>query len=459
MAARFSTITRRQVLAATVGAASALTLAACGAVPAAPPAEAPETEGKPAPKAAAPPETGVREITISNYHSPEDARWKALSETYRIGEEALGIKINTTPEYREVNTKRATEWAAGTATVDITYNQLNWFLPWGLSGMLVDLNPYFSKGPRKKEDYFTTDLEAWGWGGKLYALTFQFGGECFMFNRQLFDKAGLNYPTKDWTYDDLLEMGRKLTNPDEKRWAVRVAQNHIFYMHGTYVLNFGGPLLDEKKEKALFGEDPGAIAGTQYNVDLHLKHQFTPPAELREQLPQGQSYLEAGFVAMEDNGIFRHNTIRKFLGESLDFAPPPKGVNQRAAVLGNAYSILSLSKVQDLAWDFLMWLHSEQGFLETPQFGAIAWPPVITYARHPKWLEPFKGTQVLDAVDVWESGGHTSGVLPERGEVLKVARAEMGRMIKGETTVPEGLRTMGDQMNSILAQRPPEWRQ
>ena len=118
MAASFSTITRRQVLAATVGAASALTVAACGAVPAAPPAEAPKTEGKPAPKAAAPPETGVREITISNYHSPEDARWKALSETFRIGEEALGIKINTTPEYREVNTKRATEWAAGTATVD-----------------------------------------------------------------------------------------------------------------------------------------------------------------------------------------------------------------------------------------------------------------------------------------------------------------------------------------------------
>ena len=45
MAASFSTITRRQVLAATVGAASALTLAACGAVPVAPPAEAPKTEG------------------------------------------------------------------------------------------------------------------------------------------------------------------------------------------------------------------------------------------------------------------------------------------------------------------------------------------------------------------------------------------------------------------------------
>ena len=101
MTASFSTITRRQVLAATVGAASALTLAACGAVPVAPSAEAPITEEKPA----AAPETEVREITISNYHSPEDPRWTAISETYRIGEEALGIKINTTPEYREVNTK------------------------------------------------------------------------------------------------------------------------------------------------------------------------------------------------------------------------------------------------------------------------------------------------------------------------------------------------------------------
>ena len=167
MAASFSTSTRRQVLAATVGAASALTLAACGAVPVAPPAEAPQTEEKPAPKAEAPPETEVRELTISNYHSPEDPRWTAISETYRIGEEALGIKINTTPEYREVNQKRATEWAAGTTTVDITYNQLNWFLPWGLSGMLVDLNPYFAKGPREKADYFTTDFGSMGLGRQV----------------------------------------------------------------------------------------------------------------------------------------------------------------------------------------------------------------------------------------------------------------------------------------------------
>ena len=63
-----------------------------------------------------------------------------------------------------------------------------------------------------------------------------------------------------------------------------------------------------------------------------------------------------------------------------------------------------------------MWFHSDESMLETPHFGSIAWPPVIEYATHPKWLEPFKGTRVTDVVDVWISGGHDALIVPEGSE-------------------------------------------
>ena len=110
------------------------------------------------------------------------------------------------------------------------------------------------------------------------------------------------------------------------------------------------------------------------------------------EFPKGTYHIENQFAAMENNGIYRHNGIRPHLGEALDFLPPPKGLDQRVTVLGNAYSIMSLSEAKDTAWDFLMWFHSDESMLETPHFGSIAWPPVIEYATHPKWLEPFKGT-------------------------------------------------------------------
>jgi len=306
--------------------------------------------------------------------------------------------------------------------------------------------------------YFKAALEEWTWKNRLYAVPFQAGGEAVMFNRQLFDEAGLKYPGKDWTYDDLLEMGRKLTNPDKKRWALLVGQNYIFYMGGTFVYNFGGKVLNEAKDKAVFAEDQNAVAGTQYNVDLHLKHKYVPPTELAANLPRGTSFIENQMVAMEFNGLFRAQNIRPHLGEKLDFAPPPKGVRQTASIAGNAYSILALSKRKDWAWEFLKWFHTEKAVLETPHFGAISWPSLIWASKHPKWLEPFKGTGINAVVDVWEKDAHDRMVVPEGDQVWNISIEEMNRMIKSEVTVPEGMRTMANRMNELFSRRPAEWR-
>ena len=313
-----------------------------------------------------------------------------------------------------------TEFAAGITAVDITYNQVNWALKWGLTGVIEELTPYFAKGPRSKEDYFAGELINWSWGPNLYGVPFQSGGENFMINKDMFTKAGVEIPPPDWSYDDLLEISRKLTNVEEKQWGLVVYQNYVFYMMGTWMYNFGGQILNETKDKALYGTDPQSLEGAQFNIDLALKHKLTPPPEIREVIPKGQNHIEARFVAMENNGIYRHNGIRPHLGEALDFLPPPKGLDQRVTVLGNAYSIMALSEAKDLAWDFLMWFHSDESMLETPHFGSIAWPPVIEYATHPKWLEPFKGTRVTDVVDVWISGGHDAMIVPEGSEAWSI---------------------------------------
>ena len=104
--------------------------------------------------------------------------------------------------------------------MDITYNQVNWALKWGLTGVIEELTPYFAKGPRSKEDYFAGELVNWSWGPNLYGVPFQSGGECFHINKDLCSrKAGVEIPPPDWSYDDLLEISRKLTNEDEKQWA------------------------------------------------------------------------------------------------------------------------------------------------------------------------------------------------------------------------------------------------
>ena len=83
--------------------------------------------------------------------------------------------------------------------------------------IIEELTPYFAKGPRSKEDYFAGELVNWSWGPNLYGVPFQSGGECFMINKDLFTQAGVEIPPPDWSYDDLLDISRKLTNEDDKQ--------------------------------------------------------------------------------------------------------------------------------------------------------------------------------------------------------------------------------------------------
>ena len=130
-------MTRRSLLGSGVAAGGIAILAACGTAVA--PTGEPKADMAEAPKAE---EAKVMEekpvLVISNYHAETDPRWVALTETFKVGAESLGIDIKTTPDRTfdgGVFAKRNAEFAAGEAGVDITYNQVNWALKWGLTGV------------------------------------------------------------------------------------------------------------------------------------------------------------------------------------------------------------------------------------------------------------------------------------------------------------------------------------
>jgi multiple sugar transport system substrate-binding protein len=57
--------------------------------------------------------------------------------------------------------------------------------------------------------------------GKIYGLPALVDNLALIYNKKLFDAAGLSYPTANWTWDDFRNAARKLTNPSQKKfgWA------------------------------------------------------------------------------------------------------------------------------------------------------------------------------------------------------------------------------------------------
>jgi multiple sugar transport system substrate-binding protein len=400
---------------------------------------------------------------VFTHDSVGDVRDRLWEESFRKAAEATGHRVSVVWEPGATFwEKRQTEFAGATAPMDVMKNQTNWVLPGGLAGMFLDHNPLFKRDKINTNDWYKTGLDTWSWKGKLYAVPYQVGGEVVHFNKKLFDAKGVKHPHKDWTYDEFLAACRQLNDPANGKYAVQIGQNGIHYMMGTFILNHGGKRLDEAKAKALYGDDPKAIQGAELDVDLHTRYGYAPrpDSDALKAVPQGRQPIEIEMVAMEFNGSFRHTVIRDALGApNVDFAPPPRGPGgvQTAAVGGNSWSILSLSKSHDAAWEVLRWLYTREG-LSTPWSTLVSWPPIVSFAATPQWLGQFEGTHMADCAEVWRKAGHDLLVLPEGNEAWTAMNAPLNRALTGEIAVRQAMQESARQLNDLFAKRPAAWR-
>jgi multiple sugar transport system substrate-binding protein len=309
---------------------------------------------------------------------------------------------------------------------------------------------------------YQAEFNSWAWKGKQWGIPFASGGEVVPYNKRLFDQKGVKYPAKDWTYDDFLDTCRRLNDPANNRWAVTLVENGLYYIGATFAYNFGGKVMSDAKDRAVYADDPKSIQGTQLNVDLHTKYGYAPPAAALATLPAGKRPIEVEMAAMEISGNFRHTNIRAAIGEALDYAPPPRGpAAQTAAMAGNAWSIMSTSRVKDAAWKVLKWVELTKEGMLSPQIKAIAWPPLIAAADAPEWKDQFKGTRMAEAAKVWETGGRAILVTPDAGDLwglMDAGTPPLNKAFLGEQSVVDAMRESARQVNEVIARRPPEWR-
>ena len=62
------------------------------------------------------------------------------------------------------------------------------------------------------DDFFPRLTEAAQWNGRTYVLPSSGQVAVVYYNKDLFDEAGLAYPTADWTWDDMVRMAEALTH-------------------------------------------------------------------------------------------------------------------------------------------------------------------------------------------------------------------------------------------------------
>jgi len=87
-------------------------------------------------------------------------------------------------------------------------------------GVVLDLTPYLARAGVDLGCLDQTVLSIFSRGDAVYALPKGYTPMVVAYNKDLFDRAGIRYPTDDWTWDDFLRIAKRLTRDTDGDGAI-----------------------------------------------------------------------------------------------------------------------------------------------------------------------------------------------------------------------------------------------
>ncbi|MDD3334843.1 MAG: sugar ABC transporter substrate-binding protein [Eubacteriales bacterium] len=226
-------------------------------------------------------------------------------------------------------------------------------------GMIEDLTPYIERDALT-DAWDSILLDAYTYDGKVYAAPMIFNSFYLIYNKTLFDKAGVPYPTDDWTESDFLDAAQKLTSGEgvEKTYGVRLSWLPTTLLADMY----GTSIFEESAMKLHVSDNQAFIDSFQFLTDLALKYGVAPDAA-------GEKAAGSGFVSgrfgMEVSAMWDMDQIVKTVGDSFEFDIAKFPISEtygrwRTPIANIGYYMFSGSKQKEAAWEFIKYASTDQ---------------------------------------------------------------------------------------------------
>lgn len=430
-----------------------LLLSACVA-PVAPAGEAPAAAA-PAGEAAS---GEVTTLLWAFWGSPEEAEsHKAVAAVFEELHPEIKIDYWIQP-WSDYHTAIVTQWATNDPAIvpDIAWTA--WPSPrYAVEGVLENLDPYIAASSYDLSDYWPGLLQFGQYQGSQYGLPRDIDVSVLYYNKDMFDAAGVAYPTDAWTWDDLAAAAEALTVKDA---AGNVSTYGLAAEGGKYLkfpYQTGARLLDnfENPSQATINT-PEALSGFDFISGL-LDAGYAMRPDLLNQAGGDAAAFIADQAAMIIQNSSRIGAFKE-AGKNFDLAPVPMSPDggRWNGAGGASWVISAASDNKDEAWTFLSWLQSAEGGQKIYTERGEIFPALQSVANSPAFLE--QGNDGLNRqAFIVEAGGADVGGLgyfPEWGELSdSIWTPGLNSIWSGEAAAADVLPVVSDQVNTFLAEK------
>ena len=225
--------------------------------------------------------------------------------------------------------------------------------------VLMPLDELIAKSDVDLSNYPPAMNAMYNFRGVQYGIPMDYDTIGLWYNKALFDKAGVAYPTSEWTWDDLAAAAKAITGIEEGVYGIAANYEEQQGFYNT-VYALGGYFVEDEK----FGfNDENTRAGIQCWVDL-MKAGVSPSEKSLEENPAYLQFMagKLGMVFSGDWVVSEYVSPECSVSDVIDVAELPLMANgKRASVIhGKANCISAQTKHPEEAYAWVAYLASAE---------------------------------------------------------------------------------------------------
>lgn len=316
--------------------------------------------------------------------------YQELVEAFHQQQDEVVVQLAHVPSPREYRTRLVTEFAAGTPP-DVTLMNYRRYADFAANDLLQPIGPYLEQSNLiAPTDFYDVATDAFTWQGTLMCLPQNISSLVVYYNQDIFDAAGLDYPSSKWGWQSFIDTAVALTRDldgDGTTDQYGLGLDPSLFRLAPFVWQNDGPLVDDNDEPArLTLMRPPSLAALQWFTDLHNVHHVVP-GRVEEQAQDSESRFLAGTTAMFLNSRRGVPTYREITDFTWDVAPLPNGKVSAGILHSDAYCMSSTTSVKEAAWQFIEFANSVTGQTIVARSGRTV-PSLKQVAESEAFLDP-----------------------------------------------------------------------
>ncbi len=273
-------------------------------------------------------------ITYANFNASggNEATLEAMYNAFHEANPDITVEIETIA-MADYFTTMQTRIAGGTGPDCFEMNIEN-FGAYASKGILADLSGADTSAVN------ATALGAFTYDGVQYALPENFSTVILVYNKDLFDQAGVDYPTADWTREDVDKAAEKIRALGDDIYGIYqpVTYNEFYKVAAQY----GGSLISADGKSFTINSKENVEALTSM-ADRVLKTNVQPTEEQMGGMGDWDLF-ESGRLGMIPTGTWCFNTFTEACDFAWDICVEPGQTRKATHFFANALVINSAAE-------------------------------------------------------------------------------------------------------------------